>query len=107
MKKAWCMAATLCGLLSLSAVQAAEPMNHHHGAGEKAAIAHGVGVVKKLDEKNSRVTLRHEAMPSIGWAQMTMPFSVKDKALLEGLKVGDKVSFTLEDKKTITAIEKK
>ena len=38
---------------------------------------------------------------------MTMAFYVKDKRMLKGLKVGDKVSFTLEAKnEVIVAIAK-
>ena len=45
--------------------------------------------------KIGSVELNHKDIPGIMPA-MIMEFYVKDKKMLKGLKVGDKVSFTLE-----------
>lgn len=56
----------------------------------------GRGVVITENKSSGSVTLKHEAIPAIGWSAMTMPFKVKDKMLLDHVEKGDKVQFTLE-----------
>jgi protein SCO1/2 len=52
------------------------------------------GVVKKVEPENSRVIIAHDAIPDFMDA-MTMPFQVKDPAVLAAIQAGDSVSFTL------------
>ncbi|MDX5299831.1 MAG: copper-binding protein, partial [Gammaproteobacteria bacterium] len=40
-----------------------------------------------------KVTLKHGQISTLNMPPMTMVFTVSDKALLNGLKVGDKVRF--------------
>ena len=54
------------------------------------------GVVKATNEKRPSIELDHENIEGLMPA-MTMEFYVKDKALLEGLKPGDRVEFTIEN----------
>src|SRR5438128_42043 len=54
-----------------------------------------VGKVTKVDAPAGRVTIAHEAIPAIKWPAMTMTFSVRQKALLERVRPGQKVDFTL------------
>lgn len=58
----------------------------------------GSGTVTAVDAAAGKVTLDHGAIPAVGWPAMTMGFSAKP-ALLDGIKVGDKVDFEL----TVTA----
>jgi Cu(I)/Ag(I) efflux system periplasmic protein CusF len=51
------------------------------------------GVVRKIDKDNGKLTLRHEEIKSLDMPPMSMVFTVKDQALLDPLKVGDKVRF--------------
>ena len=51
------------------------------------------GVVKSVDRAKSTVVLAHDPVKSLNWPAMTMPFTVKDKALLEKLQAGKKVEF--------------
>lgn len=51
------------------------------------------GEVIKLDPARSRITLKHAPIRIVKMAAMTMAFKVNDAALLERLKVGDKVRF--------------
>ena len=60
-----------------------------------AATHKGTGVVKNINAGNGVVTLAHEPIKSLNWPAMTMGFKVKDKALLDKVKPGDKVEFTL------------
>jgi len=53
--------------------------------------------VRKVDMARGRVTLKHGEIKSLDMPPMTMVFTVKDKAMLEGVKVGDKVKFQVVD----------
>lgn len=54
------------------------------------------GEVRRLDLVNGKVTLKHGEIKHMDMPGMTMVFTAKDKALLNGLKVGDKVKFMVE-----------
>jgi len=61
-----------------------------------AATPHkGVGEVKDVNTADGVVTLVHEPIKSLNWPAMTMGFKVKDKSLMDKIKPGDKVEFTL------------
>jgi uncharacterized cupredoxin-like copper-binding protein/Cu/Ag efflux protein CusF len=51
------------------------------------------GEVRKIDKAAGKLTLRHGEIKSLDMPPMTMVFAVKDKAVLERLKAGDKVRF--------------
>lgn len=53
------------------------------------------GEITKIDMARARITLKHEPIPSLKMDAMTMPFKLKDKALLDGRKVGEKVQFAV------------
>lgn len=68
----------------------------------------GKGEVTKINPELGSIELKHEDMPGLMPA-MQMEFFVKDKALLKGLAVGDKVDFVVEYKhptEIITSIKK-
>lgn len=52
-------------------------------------------IVKSVDKAADKVMLAHEAIKSLNWPAMTMGFTVRDKALLDELTVGKKVSVEL------------
>ena len=72
-------------------------------------MAHGIGVVKGLDAKQSMITLDHEAIKELNWPPMNMDLKVANAKLLKGLKVGQKVAFELKSEggmsATVTAIQ--
>jgi Cu(I)/Ag(I) efflux system periplasmic protein CusF len=49
--------------------------------------------VRKVDKDAKKITLKHEAIKNLDMPGMTMVFQVKDAALLEKTKAGDKVKF--------------
>jgi Cu(I)/Ag(I) efflux system periplasmic protein CusF len=49
--------------------------------------------VRKVDKEAGKVTLKHGAIPNLEMTPMTMVFRVKDPAMLETVKPGDKVRF--------------
>ncbi|HEX5352700.1 MAG TPA: copper-binding protein [Rhodanobacteraceae bacterium] len=70
--------------------------------------AQGTGVIEAIDTVKGTVTIKHQAIASIGWPAMTMTFKADPPSLLKNVKVGEKVSFTLHPdgmKSTVTAIE--
>ena len=56
----------------------------------------GVGIVKAINTKQLAIEIAHEDIKDLMPA-MQMSFYVKDKSLLEGLKPGDQVEFTMEN----------
>jgi Cu(I)/Ag(I) efflux system membrane fusion protein len=54
------------------------------------------GEITKLNAEKAQVTLKHEAIKSAGMDAMTMPYKVKNVALLKGFKPGDSVRFTVQ-----------
>lgn len=94
--------------LALGAVQGAvgqsSPSNehsaHHPTAVAQAKEASTVsdadeadGEVRRIDKAAGKITLRHGEIKSLDMPPMTMVFQVKDAALLDGVKPGDKVKF--------------
>lgn len=59
---------------------------------------HGVGVVKsiKINAKVPSIEIDHEDIPDLMPA-MEMEFFVRDKSVLEGIKPGDRIKFTMEN----------
>ena len=51
------------------------------------------GEVRKIDMEAGKVTLKHGDIKNLDMPGMTMVFVVKDKAMLDKLKAGDKVKF--------------
>ena len=82
-------------------------------ARHKPAAAAGTGSltdgeVRKIDLEASKVTLKHAEIKSLDMPAMTMVFVVKDKAMLDKLKTGDKVKFKVVNdggKFTVTEIQ--
>ena len=58
-----------------------------------AATAPVVGEVKKINLAQNKITLKHEAITNLDMKAMTMVFTVADPAMLETVKVGDRVTF--------------
>ena len=80
---------TLClasGITAFTVARAASP------AAETETVK---ARVVKVDAARSKVTLNHERIQSIGMEAMVMPFKVKDKQALQGLKPGDRVNFSV------------
>jgi Cu/Ag efflux protein CusF len=55
------------------------------------------GEVRKIDLGAKKITLKHGEIRNLDMPPMTMVFQVKDPAMLQTVKVGDKVKFTVEN----------
>ncbi len=56
-----------------------------------------LGVVRKVDIENLKVTIRHEEIRHLDMPPMTMVFTVKNKTLLDKIQPGQTVKFGVED----------
>jgi len=66
------------------------------------------GEIRRIDKEARKLTIRHGPLANLDMPAMTMVFQVRDPAMLEQLKPGDKVRFQaqkLEGVYTITRIE--
>jgi len=78
---------------------AADDHAAHHGAMGSMHDAAGMmsdGTVKKLDAAAGKLTISHGPLANLDMPPMTMVFRASDPAMLNGVKVGDKIRFTAE-----------
>lgn len=98
----------LWACLSLNATAADSMSNHDmsqhdmskHGpmgdmkSSDAASMASGE--VKKIDKEAGKITIKHGPLVNLDMPAMTMVFRVKDPAMLNQVKVGDKIDFVPE-----------
>ena len=83
----------------------------HHQPAATAAASDGDltdGEVRKIDLEAGKLTLKHADIKSLDMPAMTMVFVVKDKAMLDKLKTGDRIRFKVVNdggKYTVTEIQ--
>ncbi len=93
---------TLAGLLIFAAsgcfvlahAQTAAPAAS--GAMQMSTGAMTDGEVRKIDKENKKITLKHAEIKNLDMPGMTMVFQVRDPAMLDMVKAGDKVMFKAE-----------
>ena len=89
-------AAVLAGAL-LAPAAYAEDAHHKGGAGAaQPGAALSDGEVRKVDKDAKKITIKHGPLANLDMPAMTMVFQVKDPALLDKVKAGDKVKFRAE-----------
>ena len=101
MKKLHKLAAAATATLAVAltpAAHAQSTMDHGKMDSTKAAQTATAsdmadGEVRKIDIEAGKVTLKHGEIKSLDMPGMTMVFVVRDKAMLDKLKAGDKVKF--------------
>ncbi len=54
------------------------------------------GEIRKVDKANRKLTIKHGEIKNLDMPGMTMVFQVKDPAILDKVKAGDKIKFTAE-----------
>ena len=104
--------ALLLTLSSCNSGLAKKETGSNQASGPAAAVQtktyRGVGVVKGMNPKVPSIEIDHEDIKDFMPA-MQMEFHVKDKTLLDGLTIEDKIEFTIEygvGGMKITAIKK-
>ena len=67
------------------------------------------GEIRKVDKDAKKITIKHGPLANLDMPAMTMVFQVKDAAMLDQVKAGDKVRFQAEKVGgtfTVTRIER-
>jgi Cu/Ag efflux protein CusF len=99
----------LCFTLMTPAIALADDAHHKPAAAAAASAADMTdGEVRKIDLEAGKITLKHADIKSLDMPAMTMVFVVKDKAMIDKLKTGDKVKFKVVNeagKFTVTDIQ--
>ncbi len=119
----------LCGLFSLAMVQAVQATEQHHSmdmdmssmaspaehhdmamanaeATPEQQIIHASGVVKEIDLVNKKITIAHDAIPAVGWPEMTMRFTFTSQDdSINALTVGAAVNFSFIQQGNISLLQ--
>ena len=66
------------------------------GGGAMAQTATADGEITKVDKDAKKLTIKHGPISNLNMPGMTMVFQVKDPAVLDQVKAGDKVNFTAD-----------
>jgi len=91
------LAAATLALAAPAFAQSARDHAGHHGAQQLAQAApFADGEVRKVDKEAKKLTIRHGPIPNLDMDSMTMVFQVKDPAMLDQVKAGDKIRFQAE-----------
>ena len=110
MRLAICIAVVF-GIGLATPASAQQPMSGHamtqgSSQGQSATLADGE--IRKVDKSAKKITIKHGRIENIDMDPMTMVFQVKDPALLDKAKPGQKVKFQAEmigGAATVTQIE--
>jgi len=54
------------------------------------------GEIRKVDKDSKKLTIKHGEIKNLDMPGMTMVFQVKDPAVLDRVKTGDKIRFKVE-----------
>lgn len=98
-------------MMALPFAAQAHPGDETHAAAPAttaAPAALAAGEVKKVDKEAGKLTIKHAPLVNLDMPAMTMAFRVKDAAMLDAVKPGDKINFAAERVNgmvTITRIE--
>ena len=72
--------------------------DHHKKTDSKAAASAALteGEIRKVDKDAKKITIKHAPIKSLDMPAMTMVFQVKDAAMLDQVKAGDKINFAAD-----------
>ena len=86
--------------------------NHHEHEGHTSHASQTSsmikGEVRRVDAENRKLTIKHEAIPDLEMAAMTMAFRVADTISIDKFKAGATIRFSLgqvQGKWVVVAIE--
>jgi Cu/Ag efflux protein CusF len=103
------LAAAMLGYAAPVLAQSAADHASHHTTTVAQAAALTEGEVRKVDKETKKITLKHGPIQNLDMPAMTMVFQVKDPAMLDQVKAGDKIKFAadkINGAYTVTRIEK-
>lgn len=83
--------------MPLAAQTGTDHASHHPDPKAPVAAAPmSDGEVRKVDKSTGKVTIKHGQLQNLNMPPMTMVFRVKDPAMLDQLKEGDKIKFSAD-----------
>lgn len=88
-------ALALAGLLLLPVLAPPTPARAADAAAQ-AQAALSDGEVRRVDKEAKKMTIRHGPIANLDMPPMTMVFQVKDPAMLDQVKAGDKIRFSAD-----------
>lgn len=105
--------AAAAAMAALGGAPAQAQSHDHHGAVAVKQVADksaemSEGEVRKVDQAQKKITLKHGPLKNLDMGAMTMVFQVTDAAMLDKVKAGDKVRFVAANpggKLTVTQLE--
>jgi Cu/Ag efflux protein CusF len=109
-----CAAASVLASAAIAGAYAQMPMKDSMKIGDMKMMSESSpmadGEVRKVDKDAGKITLKHGPIKAdkVEMEPMTMVFHVKDKAMLDAVKAGDKVKFRVRDEggqMTVTEIK--
>jgi Cu/Ag efflux protein CusF len=95
-------------ILPVSLPALAQSHAGHGSVGAAQSTSKVDGEIRKVDKAAGKLTIKHGEIKQMGMPPMTMMFPVKDTSLLDKVKEGDKVLFSLASEggnMVVTAIE--
>lgn len=91
---AWAICAGLLGPLSSVSAQTSPPQTAAPMTSPTAPMVDAE--VRKVDKDAGKITLKHGPITNLEMPGMTMVFRVKDPAMLDKVKEGDKIRITAD-----------
>lgn len=89
-------AAVLAAAVLAPVAYADDAQQKKGAAGSTSSAAMAEGEVRKVDKDAKKITIKHGPLQSLDMPAMTMVFQVKEPAMLDQVKAGDKVRFQAE-----------
>ena len=84
-------------------------MGEMTGTAQASGPIRSTGVVTQVDAAAGTITFDHQAISAINWPAMTMQFHAENPAILQGIAIGDHVSFELKsatETSVVTMVQK-
>jgi len=95
-RKAFALAIGSLVALTLQQQVVAQQSGMNHGGMAQPGDAMAEGVVRKVDKDAGKLTIKHGPIPSMDMPPMTMVYRVSDPAMLDQVKPGDAIRFTMD-----------
>ena len=83
-------------VLGMPMVAYADDAHHKKSQATAADAVLTSGEVRKVDKEAGKVTIKHEPLTNLDMPAMTMVFRVKDPAMFDKMKEGDKINFAAD-----------
>jgi Cu/Ag efflux protein CusF len=103
------LAVAILGHAAPAAAQSAVDRASHDATIVAQAATLAEGEVRRVDKEAKKLTIKHGPIQNLDMPAMTMVFQVKDPAMLDQVKAGEKIRFEAEKiggAYTVTRIEK-